>query len=187
MWIPLPSTELLRILNIIKVSIITLLIYCVSKAWCTISTYWVPKPTQLSKLSLNLRYHFWFQSIYLQFDIDVAKLFLKLSLENLTWDLSCLPKIASWLTQINPYFSQCSCIFPELQIRVCTGKLVSLFLMQNICCGYSKNSLDETEHPKHMFKLIGKKIITNFTLIKFPYLDLCLYAHFNKQFYPCTA
>ena len=38
-----------------------------------------------------------------------------------------------------------------LQIRVRIGKLVSLFLMQNICCGYS------FEHPKHMFKLIGKK------------------------------
>ena len=26
----------------------------------------------------------------------------------------------------------------ELQIRVCIGKLFSLFLIQNICCGYSK-------------------------------------------------
>ena len=25
-----------------------------------------------------------------------------------------------------------------LQIRVCIGKLFSLFLIQNICCGYSK-------------------------------------------------
>ena len=37
-----------------------------------------------------------------------------------------------------------------LQIRVCIGKLFSLFLIQNICCGYSK----------HMFELMGKKIIT---------------------------
>ena len=36
-----------------------------------------------------------------------------------------------------------------LQIRVHIGKLFSLFLIQNICCGYSK----------HMFKLMGKKII----------------------------
>ena len=25
-----------------------------------------------------------------------------------------------------------------LQIRVCIGKLFSLFLIQNVCCGYSK-------------------------------------------------
>ena len=41
-----------------------------------------------------------------------------------------------------------------LQIRVCIGKLFSLFLTQNIFCGYSK------EHPKHMLRLKGKKIIT---------------------------
>ena len=50
-----------------------------------------------------------------------------------------------------------------LQIRVCIGKLFSLFLLQNICCGYSKepSQFDVSfEHPKHMFKLMGKKIIT---------------------------
>ena len=31
----------------------------------------------------------------------------------------------------------------------CILKLFSLFLTQNICCG----------HPKHMFKIMGKKII----------------------------
>ena len=49
------------------------------------------------------------------------------------------------------------------QIRVCIGKLFSLFLIENICCGYSKEPSqwdDSFEHPKHMFKLIGKKIIT---------------------------
>ena len=49
-----------------------------------------------------------------------------------------------------------------LQIRVCIGKLFSLFLIQNICCGYSKelSQLDGSfKHPKHMFKLIGKRII----------------------------
>ena len=30
------------------------------------------------------------------------------------------------------------CNPPGLQIRVRIGKLVSLFLIQNICCGYSK-------------------------------------------------
>ena len=50
-----------------------------------------------------------------------------------------------------------------LQIRVCIGKLFSLFLIQNICCGYSKepSQLDGSfEHPKHMFRLMGKKIVT---------------------------
>ena len=50
-----------------------------------------------------------------------------------------------------------------LQIRVCIGKLFSLFLIQNICCGYSKepSQLDcSFEHPKHMFRLMGKKIVT---------------------------
>ena len=50
-----------------------------------------------------------------------------------------------------------------LQIRVCIVKLFSLFLIQNICCGYSKEPIQwdgSFEHPKHMFKLMGKKIIT---------------------------
>ena len=36
-------------------------------------------------------------------------------------------------------------------------KTISLFLIQNICCWYSKEQ--SFEHPKRMFKLIGKKII----------------------------
>ena len=42
-----------------------------------------------------------------------------------------------------------------LQISVGNGKLVSLFLIQNICCGYSKEPSQgdgSFEHPKHMFK-----------------------------------
>ena len=38
----------------------------------------------------------------------------------------------------------------------------SLFLIQNICCGYSKEQSQRDgsfEHPKHIFKLMGKKII----------------------------
>ena len=38
-----------------------------------------------------------------------------------------------------------------------------LFLIQNICCGYSKELSQgdgSFEHPKHVFKLMGKKIIT---------------------------
>ena len=51
---------------------------------------------------------------------------------------------------------------PGLQIRVRIEKLFSLFLIQNICCGYSKEPSQwdgSFEHPKHMFKLMGKKII----------------------------
>ena len=52
-------------------------------------------------------------------------------------------------------------LYAGLQIRVCTGKLFFLFLNQNICCGYSKEPSQwdaSFEHPKHMFKLIGKEI-----------------------------
>ena len=40
-----------------------------------------------------------------------------------------------------------------LQLRVRTG-IFSLFLIQNICCGYSKELSQRDgsfEHPKHMF------------------------------------
>ena len=49
-----------------------------------------------------------------------------------------------------------------LHIREHIGKLFSLLLIQNICCGYSKepSQWDSSfEHPKHMFKFMGKKII----------------------------
>ena len=49
------------------------------------------------------------------------------------------------------------------QIRVCSRKLFFLFLIQNICFGYSKEPSHRDSsfgHPKHMFKLMGKKIIT---------------------------
>ena len=48
------------------------------------------------------------------------------------------------------------------QIRVHNWKLLFLFLNQNICCGYSKEQSrwdSSFEHPKHMFKLMDKKII----------------------------
>ena len=50
-----------------------------------------------------------------------------------------------------------------LQIRVHIGKLFSSFLIQNICCGYSNEPSQgdgSFEHPKHMFKLMDKKLIT---------------------------
>ena len=54
-------------------------------------------------------------------------------------------------------------IFYRPQIRVRNWKLFFLFLNQNICCGYSKEPSHRDgsfEHPKHMFKLMDKKIIT---------------------------
>ena len=45
--------------------------------------------------------------------------------------------------------------------------MIFLFLNQNICCGYVKESShqdDSFEHPKHMLKLMGKKI---FTVLRF--------------------
>ena len=44
-----------------------------------------------------------------------------------------------------------------------TKKLVFLFLNQNICCGYTKEPSQwdgSFEHPKHKFKLMGKKIFS---------------------------
>ena len=48
-------------------------------------------------------------------------------------------------------------------IRVCHWKLFFLFLNQNICFWYWKEPSrwdGSFEHPKHMFKLMDKKIIT---------------------------
>ena len=50
-----------------------------------------------------------------------------------------------------------------LQLSVRKENLIFLFLNQNICCGYSKELSQwdgSYEHPKHMFKVIGKKILT---------------------------
>ena len=43
------------------------------------------------------------------------------------------------------------------------NKSIFLFLKRNICCGYSKEPSQwdgSFEHPKHMLKLMGKKILT---------------------------
>ena len=69
----------------------------------------------------------------------------------------------------------------ELQQRLNTGhqvhtkEIIFLFLNQNICCVYSKepSQWDSSfEHPKQMFKLMGKKIFTILRSIFF-YLNLC--------------
>ena len=50
-----------------------------------------------------------------------------------------------------------------LKLRLRNENLIFLFLNQNICCGYSKEPSQRDgsfEHPKHMLKLMGKKIFT---------------------------
>ena len=50
-----------------------------------------------------------------------------------------------------------------LQLRVSNKNLIFLFLNQNICYGYSKepSQWDSSfKYPKHMLKLMGKKIFT---------------------------
>ena len=65
-----------------------------------------------------------------------------------------------------------------LQIRVNNWKLIFLFINQNICCGYLKEPSrwdGYFEHPKHMFKLMGKK--KQFyppKILPEPMLDACL-------------
>ena len=48
-------------------------------------------------------------------------------------------------------------------LRVHNWKIIVSFLNQNICCGYSKelSQWDSSlEHPKHMLKIMGRKIFT---------------------------
>ena len=73
------------------------------------------------------------------------------------------------------------------QIKVRNWKLFFLFLNQNICCGYSKEPSrwdGSFEHPKHMFKLMDKKIIailSKLFLLNWPYAVQQL--HPNILFY----
>ena len=51
--------------------------------------------------------------------------------------------------------------FHKMQRRIKQKKI--LFLNQNICCGYAKEPSQwdgSFEHPKHMLKSIGKKVLT---------------------------
>ena len=54
-------------------------------------------------------------------------------------------------------------------------KKIFLFINQNICCEYSKEPSQwdgSFEHPKHMLKIMGKKILTILCWIFFVYLNL---------------
>ena len=58
---------------------------------------------------------------------------------------------------------------PELRVR--NRKLFFLFLNQNICCGYSKEPSQwdgSFEHPKHMFRVLNKKIIAKIICLTGP-------------------
>ena len=59
-------------------------------------------------------------------------------------------------------------------------ELFFLFLNQNIYCGYSKepSQWDRSfEHPKHMFQLMDKKIITMFHSKYLLMVDLCFWSN----------
>ena len=59
------------------------------------------------------------------------------------------------------------------------------FLIQNICCGNSKEPPQRDgsfEHPKHMLKLMGKKICTFYADFCFVYLNQCN-SSINMPFY----
>ena len=73
--------------------------------------------------------------------------------------------------------------------RVCTYNFLyisqpkHMFLNQNICCGYSKEPSQwdgSFEHPKHMVKIIGKKI---FTILRWKFL-LILTCDHTVTLYP---
>ena len=62
--------------------------------------------------------------------------------------------------------------------RVQNHKFIFLFLNQNICCGYSKELFWRDcsfEHPKQMFKLMDKKILTFFC----SFFSILTYAIWN--------
>ena len=57
------------------------------------------------------------------------------------------------------------------------SKAIFLFLNQNICCGYSKEPSQRDgsfEHPKDMFRLMDKKIMTilRLEILLYAYLDV---------------
>ena len=66
-----------------------------------------------------------------------------------------------------------------LLLRVCTRKIIFLFLNQNICWRYSKEPSrwdSSFERPIYMLKIIGKKILTILHWNFFLYLNLWLNA-----------
>ena len=86
--------------------------------------------------------------------------------------------IRSEWTKYCPILSVCDLL---VTFRECNWKLYFFFLNQNICCGCSKEPFQwdrSFEHPKHMFKLINKKIII-FLYWKIAYLSLWYWLLFS--------
>ena len=53
--------------------------------------------------------------------------------------------------------------FTILKCFILIVKIIFVFLNQNICCGYSKEASQRDasfEYPKHLLKLMSKKIFT---------------------------
>ena len=104
--------------------------------------------------------------------LEITKwLFLFSNLMELIW-LLCNINI-----NINIFWCNITVTSVNLKIfeQAFNRKIVFLFLNQHICCGYSKEPSQwegSFEHPKHMLKIIGKKI---FTILhwNFVYLNLC--------------
>ena len=62
----------------------------------------------------------------------------------------------------NTFYTKC--------INVIIDSIGPLIILRIICCGYSKENLDE--HPKHMFELMDKKkiaILCKIYLLNWPY------------------
>ena len=84
------------------------------------------------------------------------------------WDIVWKP-FQIWLyyvlnltDQVRPFVQNNFPVISQL-IWVRTKKIFFLFLSQNICCGYSKEPSQgdcSIEHPKHMLRIMGKKIFT---------------------------
>ena len=84
------------------------------------------------------------------------------------WNIVHIVLQISFLSMISNFCAckqeliECLIFVSGPQIRVRNKKVFFLFLNQNICCGYSKEPSQWDgffEHPKHMFKVMDKKII----------------------------
>ena len=67
---------------------------------------------------------------------------------------------------------------------MCNRKIIFLFLIQNICCGYSKEPSEwdgSFEHPKLMLNIIDKQIFTILRWKFFVYVNLWLIYGFLKK------
>ena len=104
---------------------------------------------------------------------------------NRSYDLSNPPNdhLCQIISKLAMYMC---CVFDQnsLYIKSVPKKIIFLFLNQNICCGYSKEPSQgdgSFEHPKHMLKLMGKKI---FTILRSKIVFISTYVHAKET--TCT-